>query len=458
MDPRRCVSKETRPDARPVCYAAIDPIHVMHQSPPRRFGFWTLTLLVVANMIGAGVFTTSGFALADLHAPDVVMWAWCVAGIIACCGAYGYGQLARLIPESGGEYLFLARLVHPLAGFIAGWVSLIAGFTGAIALSATALESYLLPSGTPAWLPRDAVALGAVVVAALLHGATPLRGARLQNISVAIKLTLISVFVILFGWWAGSDSTTVAEQPVAQPTLHAFAISLVWISLSYSGFNAAVYVAEEAIDPKRTVPRALLCGTVLVTLLYLLLNACFVYGPPTSAVAGRENVAMEAAAWLGGPRAAGLVQALVCLALWTSILSMLMAAPRVYAKMAADGLFPSWLMFQQASPWRATVLQMVLAAVFIVVADLRQLLQYLGLTLSVSAACTVACLIFDRRQRWWGRTVVAAAYAGTTLALAIVFSWSAPRQFLAAGLTFAAGAVMFVFTRRQPTRLPHSSD
>ena len=125
-----------------------------------RFGLLTLVGLVVANMIGAGVFTTSGFALADLGTPDRVMLAWLTGGLLAVCGALSYGALVRRMTESGGEYLFLSRAIHPAAGFVAGWVSLLAGFTGAIALAATALEAYLLPAGTrPGWIPEDAVAL-----------------------------------------------------------------------------------------------------------------------------------------------------------------------------------------------------------------------------------------------------------------------------------------------------------
>lgn len=415
----------------------------------RLFGWWTLTLLVVANMIGAGVFTTSGLAVADLRSPERVLLAWLVAGLIALCGAYCYGQLVRLMPESGGEYLFLARTLHPLAGYIAGWVSLIAGFTGAIAFAATAFESYLVPAATrPAWLPPDTVAIVAVLVSGLLHGGRPTLGAKLQNVAVLIKLVLILSFVAMFvNQVLGAPGSGAATgDSLSFDTLRSFATSLVWISLSYSGYNAAVYLAEEAKSPRETVPRALLWGTLAVTLLYLLLNACFLYAAPLETISGQQNVALVATQWLMGDQAARLVQALVCAALLTSVMSMLMAAPRVYAKMADDGLFPGFLRFKNDRPGYATAAQVMLAVLIIVVADLRDLLGYLGLTLSISTACTVTCLLIDPRGRTVFRSSMTIAFVAATLTLALVFSLSQPGQFVAAALTFAVGAGMYWLT------------
>ncbi len=365
---------------------------------PRRFGLPTLTFLVIANMIGAGVFTTSGFTLASLGAPHRVVAAWIVAGGIALAGAVSYGRLARRMPESGGEYLFLSRAAHPLLGFIAGWVSLIAGFTGAIAFAAAAFESYLLPDAArPAWLPPNAVAIAVIVVAGVAHAARARAGAGLQNLAVLVKLAFLTVFIILIAARLPHDVWQGAPLPSAPTTPRAvaaaFATALVWISLSYSGFNAAVYIAGEAKTPQRNVPRALLLGTLVVTALYVLLNAAFVYGPSPDAIAGQEDVAAIAAHALGGPRIATLVRAIICLALFTSVLSMLMAAPRVYAKMAHDGFFPRWMRFHGDAPRWAIAAQVALAALFVLVSTLQGLLSYLGLTLSLCAAASAACLL-----------------------------------------------------------------
>jgi APA family basic amino acid/polyamine antiporter len=162
----------------------------------RRLGLTSAAALVVANMIGAGVFTTSGFALADLGRPDVVLLAWGVGGLMAVCGALSYGALARRIPESGGEYTFLSKIVHPLAGFLAGWVSLLVGFTAPIAAAALGLQAYLADSfgltARPEWIGTTAI-----LIAGLMHGLRLRAGVVLQNTAVALKLAVIGGFVLL---------------------------------------------------------------------------------------------------------------------------------------------------------------------------------------------------------------------------------------------------------------------
>lgn len=428
------------------------------ESPPKHFGPWTLTFLVVASMVGAGVFTTSGFALADLGTPSRVMAAWLVGGVIALVGAWSYAQLAWIIPESGGEYLFLSRFAHPIVGFVAGWVSLFAGFTGAIAFAATALETYVIPAGQrPAWLPQDVVAVGVVLAAGLAHGLKPRGGALLQNLAVALKLGLFLSFLLLAATrWPEAHSQSQSALPGPSNTwalTAAFATSLVWISLSYSGFNAAVYVAGEARNARRSVPQALLLGTATVLFLYLLLNAVFVYGPPPQRVAGAPDVAAVAAEWLGGSRVAMLARVIISLALLTSVSSMIMSAPRVYAKMADDGLLPTVLRFRGAAPRVAIAAQAVLASIFILLSSLRQLLSYLGLTLSLCAACSAACLFLPsvRARASTGafhRTrVPVTVYVLATLSTATLMTLNDPIQLVGTALTFSLGAVVYAFMR-----------
>lgn len=232
-----------------------------------------------------------------------------------------------------------------------------------------------------------------------------------------------------------------------------FAISLVFISLSYSGFNAAVYLADEAIQPDKSVPRALLAGTGIVTAIYLAMNFIFLFMTPADAIAGRENVAMVAAESLGGVNARRCVQAIVCLALGTSITSMLMAAPRVYAKMADDGLFPKSFRFRKSKPIVATWTQVTLAILIVCISTLESLLGYLGLTLSVSAAATVSCLFLPRLGCTLWQKTVAAFFVSCTLGLGLTFAIAKQEQFLGAALTFMVGAAMYfvLHGRRTPT-------
>src|SRR5690606_14290608 len=300
---------------------------------------------VVGNMIGAGVFTTSGFALAELGSPARVLWAWAVGGAIALCGALGYAALSRRLPLSGGEYLYLSRNIHPIVGFIAGWVSLLAGFTAAISFAALTLAAYVLPEGGATDGPlAGAVASAVILFSVLLHGLGLRIGAGAQNAAVALKLVAMIAFALLAllarggpSFWPGVVEIAEGTRDVPPLSIGAFASSVMWISFSYSGFNAAVYVAGEVQAAGTRVPRALVAGTVTTMAVYLALNAVFVLVPPFDAVAGREDVAAAAARELGGEPLVHAVRMIVVLALFTSISAMVMTGPRVYAKMADDG-------------------------------------------------------------------------------------------------------------------------
>ena len=427
-----------------------------------RFGLFTLVGLVVANMIGAGVFTTSGFALADLGTPDRVMLAWLTGGLLAVCGALSYGALVRRMTDSGGEYLFLSRAIHPAAGFVAGWVSLLAGFTGAIALAATALEAYLLPAGTrPGWIPEDALALTAVFAAGALHVRKVGLGAGVQNALVVLKLVMIGAITVFalakLSTAGGAVGPPLAIGDGAVPVFEwsGFAVSLMWISLSYSGFNAAVYVAGEARDAKRQVPRALTLGTVVVTVIYLALNALFVYGAPPAMIAGHEDVAARALTALGGETLGFAMRGIVVLALATSVSSMIMAGPRVYARMADDGVLPRAFATRDGRVARAVTLQVVLAALIIVVSDLRELLSYLGFTLSVSAALTVSSLFVLRRREGAaavpvpGYPWVPGLFVGATLMFAAIAAMYRPLEPVVGVATLATGVVAWLIIERR---------
>lgn len=422
----------------------------------RRLGLTSAAALVIGNMIGAGVFTTSGFALADLGRPETVLLAWVVGGVMALCGALSYGALARRIPESGGEYTFLSRTVHPLAGFLAGWVSLLVGFTAPIAAAALGLQAYLADSfgmaGRPEWIGTTAI-----LIAGLMHGMQLRTGVVLQNTAVGLKLVLIGGFVVLGALRipAQADSSVL---PSAGFELGAFAVTLVWISFAYSGWNAAVYIAGEVREPERNLHRSLWLGTGVVTLIYLALNAVFLYSAPAQALAGKAEIGAIAAEALGGNALRQAVSVLVALALFTSISAMVMAGPRVYARMAEDGLFPRRLGVAKEVPRAAVALQVGLAVLVAWVSGLRELLGYIGFTLGISAAATVGALIALRRREGPlrvpvpGYPWVPGLFILTTLSAA---GFMAARQPLEAGmglLTVALGVPAYWLMRKISSR------
>lgn len=423
-------------------------------------GLWTLVALVVGNMIGAGVFTTSGFALADLGSPLRVLAAWLVGGLVAICGALGYGALARLVPGSAGEYLYLSRIVHPGVGFVAGWVSLLAGFTAAIAYAALTFAAYVLPSaGSP--LASKLVATFVIATAVLLHALRVRQGARAQNAAVALKLLLIAGFCLfaVFGAgvssWRGLAEIRGGAYEVPPFAIAPFALSVMWISFSYSGFNAAVYLAGEVPCARERVPRALLIGTILTALVYLGLNAVFVLAPAFEAAAGEEDIAAVTAQALGGEAMASAVRFLIALALFTSVSAMVMAGPRVYAKMADDGLFPRTLRFRAEAPTASVLMQGALAIFVVWIAGLRELLSYLGFTLALSAAATVSAL-FVAVRRDPGRALelpgypwAPAVFVVFTLSFAALAASVNPWEMAAALATIGSGALLYLLVQKR---------
>jgi amino acid transporter len=425
----------------------------------QKLGLLTLSGLVVANMIGAGVFTTTGFALGDLGSWRLVMLAWLIGGVIAVTGAISYGYLIKLNPQSGGEYLFLSRHIHPLAGFIAGWVSLLAGFTGAIAYSAMTLETYLLGTEMRESVPENMVATLVIVLAMFAHSIRLGYGTFLQNIIVVLKLVLIGSFIVYglialpFSDWQGIQPiTTTQSVPVS---VFAFALTLMWVSFSYSGFNAAIYIAGEVDDAKSVVPKALLLGTGLTVIVYVLLNAVFVMVPPASSVAFQEDVAAIAAQFIGGDQLTIAVRAIIVLALFTSVSAMTMIGPRVYSKMADDGLMPQLLKLRGEIPRAAIILQTVLAIVVVWMSTLRELLSYLGFMLSLSTLATVLSLFVvirkhpQYKEKLLGFPWPPLVYAFFTLLIAGLAAINEPREMLAALVTLMCGVIMYLLINRK---------
>jgi APA family basic amino acid/polyamine antiporter len=357
--------------------------------PQRQLGLLSAAALVVASMFGSGVFTTSGFLLADLHTSGLVLAVWLCGGILAMLGAICYGALARQFPESGGEYLFLTRTLHPAAGYFAGWISLLVGFSAPLAAVALAFGEYTktwLPEGMPPELTGSCL----VAVFTAAHSLHVQRGAWVQNAAVLVKLLLVVVLVA----WASAHLRHIDSAPAKDLSAGSFAVALVWVSFSYSGWNAAVYIGSEVRAPGRNLPRAMVLGAGLVVIIYLILNAMFVFAAPVDQLAGKLEIGRTAAMALGGRTLADFATVLIGVALATSASSMIMAGPRVYARMADDGCLPRWFSFPaHGAPHHSILLQSILALVMLWTATFQSLLTYIGFTLGLCTAATVAGLI-----------------------------------------------------------------
>ncbi|HLV21821.1 MAG TPA: amino acid permease, partial [Polyangiaceae bacterium] len=384
------------------------------EAADRRIGPGSAALLVVASMIGTGVFTTTGFLVRDLRSAPVVLAAWAIGGLVALCGALAYAELVAALPDNGGEYYLLSRIYHPALGFISGFVSLVVGFAAPMAASAIAFGEYLqrlIPA-----LPPLVAALALIGAAAAVHLARVGVGTLVQNATTLLNVALV---VLLIG--AGVLVTGGATLPEAAPAAgHSFfssefALSLVYVSFAYTGWNAAAYVAGEVRRPSRSLPVALVGGTLLVTLLYLGLNWVFLTAAPLEQLAGVVEVGHVAAAHLFGERAATFVTLTVCVGLATTVGALTVTGPRIYSAMGADypRLRPLVTRSRSGSPLWATWLQLGLAVVMIVTASFDDLLALMGFTLALFSALTLGGVFvlrarapgLPRPYRTWGHPI-----------------------------------------------------
>ncbi|UOG75543.1 amino acid permease [Hymenobacter tibetensis] len=415
--------------------------------------------IVVANMVGTGVFTSLGFQVVDIQSGFTLLMLWAVGGLIALCGALSYGELAAAMPRSGGEYHFLSRIYHPAVGFLSGWVSATVGFAAPTALAAMALGKYaksVWPALQPEWL-----SIGVVVAFTAVHATSRQAGSRLQVAVTAIKVVVLVVFIGV-GLLAASPQsipfapTASSWQELLSP---AFAVSLVYVSYAYSGWNAAVYMTGEVDAPQRNLPRILIIGTAAVLLLYIGLNFVFLYSTPLNKLKGQVEVGFVAATELFGPIGGRLMGGIISVLLLSTISSMIFAGPRVVQVMGED--LPTLGGLAKLSkndiPVRATLFQTALTLFFIVTATFDQVLLYAGFVLSLFTFLTVLGLFILRlRQPELPRPYRAWGYPVTPLIFLLLNAWTLwfivhdkPMESLYGLLTVLVGLGVYFISRRQ---------
>ena len=440
----------------------------VHAPPLRR----ELTLissaaLVISNMIGTGIFTTTGYLARDLIKPNLVLGIWLVGGVISLAGCLSYAELGVNFPSSGGEYVYLREIWGPLPGFLSGWVSFFAGFCAPVAASALAFSEYLarvFPSGPhdPTHTARffaipQSISITVILFFAGLNVIGLRPAARIQNLLTALKLTVLSVFLALafavgHGNWRHFRPVTTSTSPL--PVFFQFAVSLVFVMFAYSGWNAATYVTEEMKDPECILPPALLIGTALVTLYYIALNVAFIYALPLQSLKGVEAVGAVAASGLFGSRAGTFFSGIMAVALLSCVSAMSLTGPRVYYAMAKDGCFPSFAAEVYApgqTPAKAILAQAFVACFMVLTGTFEALIYYIGFTLVLFAALAVAGIFRGRRRTDWHRLrAVSWAYPAIPLLFVLASAWMLtwtlvlrPRESGLGVLTVIAGALFY---------------
>ncbi len=435
-----------------------------------KFRHTTVTAVIIANMIGTGVFTSLGFQLLELRSGFVLLMLWAVGGAAAVCGAMTYAELGAAMPRSGGEYNFLARIYHPAAGFVSGWVSATIGFAAPSALAAITFAAYatsVMPGESDPWT-RKLIAVCLVVVLTVIHAGTRRNSSGMQVVFTILKIAVIVLFCIT-AVWAVDATQPVNFLPTSGDgtllTSGAFAISLIYVSYAYTGWNAATYLSSELENPQRTLPRILLIGTGIVTILYVALNYVFLKVAAMDAMSGQVEVgfiAAQAAFGDVGGRFTGLVLALLLI---STVSAMTVAGPRVLQVIGEDYDGLSFLSRTNADgiPSIAIYVQSLLTIAFIVTSTFESILVFAGFTLALNSFATVlGVFVLRAREPELERPYRTFAYPVPPLIYLALTGWTLffvlmnrPTEGLF-GLALVASGLLFYYLS-QRTRITQSS-
>jgi len=455
--------------------ASADP-STAHPSLARRLGPFDAAAIVVSNVIGGGIYFVPITVARLIPFTGWLLGAWLFGGVLAFAGAMAYAELATLRPHAGGEYVYLREAYGPLAAFLTGWTSFVAGFSGSIATGAVALAEYIgrfVPAAadtTPLltlpvpWVSievsrQSIVAISAIVALSFVHFHAS--GRLVHNALTLAKVLALVVFIALgLGWGHGLMGNLASTHTVAGP-ITGWLLALPPIMLTYSGWNAAAYVAEEIKDPNRNVPRALALGTIGVVVIYMALNILFIYAMPIGDLAKLDgHLADTVAERLFGVAAGDLLGAFAIVSLAASISAMVIAGPRVYYAMARDHVFlksAAQVHPQQRTPMRAIAAQAVWSSILVLSGTLEQLVNYTGFAVVVFSGVAVLS-VFKLRQRdpdalrpfkAWGYPLAPAFFVAASAIIVVYEVINEPVPTMAGLAVIAVGVpVYFVFAKR----------
>ncbi|MGB5489197.1 MAG: amino acid permease [Woeseiaceae bacterium] len=439
----------------------------MTQSATNKFAYTTVIAVVIANMVGTGVFTSLGFQLLELRSGFVLLALWAVGGLIALCGAMTYAELGAALPRSGGEYNFLSRIYHPSVGFVSGWISATIGFAAPTALAAMTFAAY-----TTSVMPQPIddqveklIAVALVVLVTIVHSSSRRQSGGLQSVFTLLKVAVIVVFC-LAALLLVDEPQPLTFVPVAGDmgllTSGAFAISLIYVSYAYTGWNAATYLSSELDNPQRDLPRILFIGTAVVTLLYVALNYVFLRVTAMDAMRGEIEIgfiAAESAFGISGGRFAGLALALLLI---STVSAMTLAGPRVLQVIGEDFAVLKSLsrINSDGLPYVAIRTQSALTILFIFTSGFESILVFAGFTLALNSFVTVfGVFVLRWRQPELPRPYRTFAYPLTPVIYLLLTGWTLgyvlyhrPTEGAFGLAVIASGAVVFMLSSRWQRR------
>ena len=378
----------------------------------RHIGVWTASAFVISSMIGTGVFTSLGYQLVDIDTAFPILLLWLIGGIISLFGAFSYSELASAFPRSGGEYSILSKVYHPAVGFIGGFVSSTIGFSAPAVLAAIALGKY-----TVAIFPQlNSTIIASVIILLfnLIHSQTLKYGRLIQDWTTIGKIVLI-VFFIIFGLLIDSPQN-ISFLPISNDgsliMSSSFAVSLVWVSYAYTGWNSTVYIAGEVKNPQKNIHYSLLFSTAFVTVLYILLNFIFLFSTPISEMRGMIEVGFIAGVNIFGDQGGRIVSGGIALLLLSTISSYVFIGPRITQVIGEDFKYLGFFSKVNKSgiPINGFIFQLSISLIFIITSTFEQVLLYAGITFIIINTITVIGVIvlrfyqpaLNRPYKSWG--------------------------------------------------------
>lgn len=423
----------------------------------------TSVSIIVSSMIGVGVYTSLGYQVLGLQSVFAILMLWLSGGIMALCGALSYGELASEYPRSGGEYNFLSQIYHPAVGFISGWISATVGFAGPTAAAALVFSTYFSKIFNLS-IPQEIIATALIIGISALNIFSFHMGAVIQKVITFANVALISV-IILFGIFTPPSpdfAFSLSAADFAQLTSNSFGESLVYVSFAFSGWNAITYIINDVVNPQKTVPRSLIIASIIVTILYILLNYVFLYTTPVALLSSKlcdGCTGLVAGMQIFGPTTGKIVAGIICVALFASINSYTLAGPRVIKTIGED--FKSIKKLAQindhGSPTLATIIQAVIAISICWISKFQSIILYLGLTLSILTVLTVLGVFISRfkhkglqpNYKTWGYPITPLVFIGIEIFMIqkIITIW--PNETLWMLATVGSGLLVYFVLERK---------
>jgi APA family basic amino acid/polyamine antiporter len=428
----------------------------------REITLFDAILLIVGNVVGAGIFTTSGFLAGELPDPLFFVGIWILGGVLTICGAFTYAELAALFPLAGGDYQFLKAAYGRWAGFLLGWTSFWVIGPGSSAALAIALVNYLgsfIPFTNPFHEKLLAIALISGFSMVNIRGVRP--GGTTQDI-ITFGTIFILVTMILGGFLFGNGNWENFTSPAtATSWTSLFSSPMIAVIFTYSGWFASAYIGSEVKDPERNLPRSLILGTAVVIVIYTLINALYLFSLPVTELRNTVNVAQATLASLFSPAVAGLVSIPIVLAIAASMNANILTGARVCYAMADDNAF--WSSFRNLhplynTPYIAIIIQSVLAALLILFGSFNELLGYVVFVMILTSVATGLSLFVLRYRhpelfrpyRTWGYPYVPLLFTGTYMIIAVQVAFANPStSMLGIGIALSGMPFFFYWKRRQ---------